>query len=207
MKEVLNIIIGKYSDNHLITSALSKFSENYNENDATSLEALVRIAYIFYLTNDINSAKLICSEISNISFKGNFNYWTWIEMAIVLLMRINREGNTEPTNKLKDVVLAVLNAGNDLQNKVNTNNFNRVMAGQTLDFSKIQSAIIERDRPSELDYRLTYFMKLVKIREMGASENFSIAEADSQIEENKLEITTILKEIDLSKVLPFSEIE
>jgi hypothetical protein len=202
IKNVLQDIKRKYIDNEPIEKIVESICEKWNIDNTDSLEELVRLLYVFYVLDDLESVKLVCKELSNVSFSGNYGQWTWIEMAIVLYIRLQNIPSI--AENLKENLLNVLEIGNDLQKKVNKKNFARMLNGETLDFSDIQTAVEESDKPSEINYRMTFLMQLIKIKEMGASEKFTLEMAEQRIQENISSIKKLFKVVPLNKILPFS---
>ncbi|AHG23031.1 hypothetical protein Z042_25190 [Chania multitudinisentens RB-25] len=181
---------------------ISQFlSLSFDENNNDELEKIVKFAYILYIYGKLELALKIVDGISECEFDGNYDSWTWVDAALVLAIRIRRAfDQLNDVSMLKNKILSPLSIGNDMQVKVKNRVYKRFLEGEALSFDKVQEAMISNRKDAEAARRLSNFIKLMKISEMGGSEIYSVDKAESEMKDNEVKINILLKEIDLASI-------
>lgn len=185
-----------------IKKASEELSHSFDEKNNDELEKLIQISYILYVYNEVGIALEIVDELSDYVFNGDYDFWTWIDAALVLNIRLKRLSNQgENIPALKDKILSPLSIGNEIQIKVKNKVYKRFLEGDTLAVDKIQEAVDSNEKDREAARRISYLIKLMKISEMGGSESFSIEKAESEIKSNQVRLKSLLDEIDIALLL------
>lgn len=192
-------------NNSELKKYLDIIPQKYKKTNKGYLETLVELMYYLYILNKKEILLELLEEIINIEPTANKDIWTWVERGLVLYARILREDNenSETIIKIKKAIISAQSLGSEIAQQVNKKNFERTLRGEILNTDKINQAIEKKDDISEADYRLPYLMNLIKIRELGASKEFSIGEAESQILDNINRLQEIIDSKGLTKLIPF----
>ena len=88
----LNEHIKKIQNNSYLTEYFEKIPLKNKKTKKSFLESAVFLSYILYLIQDKNYL-IIVTELSEVEFFSDYDYWTWIEYAICLLAYQYKEEN------------------------------------------------------------------------------------------------------------------
>lgn len=172
-----------------------------NKKSAKSfIEASVRLAYILFAITDHQRARMIVDPISKIQFSNSYDYWTWIEAALVLRGHIAKEDGDEASyGQALNAANQALQSGTELQINVKANVHRRFLEGQTLDTDFVE----ETDERNAFEMRINYFMTLFKIRFFGGSETWPMAKLDAEINDVTIELNKSIAKTGLDNLPPF----
>ena len=205
-EKMFNCLAEKYVNNKLISNKIKKLQVEFSPVHKKSLEHAVGVAYYFYVHSKNDSAKKITKVMSEFLFNGNYDYWTWIESALALHARIAREeGDIGTHKKLVDIIWGAFEIGDETKQRINKKIFIRTLKGEDMGFDKVTACMEDGDTISEVNYRFACLKKMILIREVGASEAYTIEQAEKDIEDNMIAIRKLLCSVDVKKILPFSD--
>lgn len=164
------------------------------------LECSVKLAYVLFVTGDKEKVSQLVDPISNIPFANSYDYWTWIEAALVLKGKLAlAEGDREQYETALQSAVAALNSGTELQINVKANVHKRFMNGQTL-YTGFED---EENVTDEFEMRLIHIMALMKIDFFGASGNWSTEKIESELSISIVRMKEILATKDIYKLAPY----
>lgn len=207
MSEILELLMAQYGDNRSISKVIRELQEDFSPTHKKTLEHALGLAYYFYVQSDEASAKKIIEIMSEFSFDGDHDHWTWIEHSIALHARISRvSGDLEVNEKMISKIWGAFDVGDPGIQRVNKKVFMRTLKGGNIGFNKIKESKDAGDVISEIDYRFSCLRKIILIREVGASEEYTIEHAESDIDDNINAIKNLLCSVDINKILPFSDV-
>ncbi|MDO6410122.1 DUF6707 family protein [Pantoea phytobeneficialis] len=169
------------------------------------LESLSKLAFIQYVNDEFDDAEIISEKLSSIGFDNDYDYWTWIEFSISLraqlaLLKQDDEKYNDSVLKIK----SVLDSGEGMLKKIRNNVHNRFMAGEGVELAESVASGENKDLAISFDLRLVYLMKLIKIKVLGGSPEYSINKVERDIEDNLSSMRGLLNKSSISKVKPFS---
>lgn len=169
------------------------------------LESLSKLAFIQYVNDEFDDAEIISEKLSSIGFDNDYDYWTWIEFSISLraqlaLLKQDDEKYNDSVLKIK----SVLDSGEGMLKKIRNNVHNRFMAGEGVELAESVASGENKDFAISFDLRLVYLMKLIKIKILGGSPEYSIDKVERDIEDNLSSMRGLLNKSSISKVKPFS---
>lgn len=164
------------------------------------LESLSRLAHVLLATGNRVQAERLADAFSGIPFANNYDYWTWIESAVILKGCLAREaGDEEAWQRALNTATQALGSGTQLQVTVKAAVQQRFLEGQTLDTRFAQQA----DDRDAFVLRLNYFMALLRIRFFGGSEAWPVLALDEEIQQLTAEIRQQVNEHGLYELAPF----
>lgn len=183
-----------------LTQHIDNIPKKHRKSAKSLIEASVRIAYILFSIADSRRARMIVEPISKIQFSNSYDYWTWIEAALVLQGHIAKAAGEEAIyQQALDTVNLALQTGTELQVNVKNNVHRRFLEGQTLDAGFLDEA----DKRVAFEMRVNYLMTLLKIRFFGGSETWSVTRLDTEIHNVTLEISNTVTEVGFNNLPPF----
>ena len=164
------------------------------------LESSVKLAYVLFSSGDTQKTSQLVEPISQIPFANSYDYWTWIEAALVMKGKLAlAKDNKEEYETALQTAVAALNSGTELQINVKANVHKRFMDGQTLD-----TGFEEEDNiTDEFEMRLIYIMALMKIDFFGGSENWTSAKIENELSISIARMNEIVATKDIYKLTPY----
>lgn len=201
----LNEHIKKIQNNSYLTEYFEKIPLKNKKTKKSFLESAVLLSYILYLIQDKNYL-IIVTELSEVEFFSDYDYWTWIEYAICLLAyQYKEENKLEKFNQLKTKLDNTLNQGkNELVITVKKNIHQRFLSGEMLDKSAINEAINEKDSSVEIHQRLVFMMRLIKLKVYAEQSRIDKDKLNHEIANNSTIIRDYFNKNGLKMVFPFS---
>lgn len=164
------------------------------------LESTVKLAYILYATGEKQTASIIVDSVAAIPFSNSYDYWTWIEGALVLQGKLAIERKDEQTYQAAlACATTALKTGTDLQVTVKTNVHRRFLEGQNLDADFDQ----ESNVVDEFDMRVVYLMGLLKIEFFGGSEAWPSSAVAEKAAVTISRINEVVAQVGLYKLPPY----
>lgn len=202
LKEVFTRI-EKKAELHLY---IEQIPAKYKKTQKAYLAALVKLSYLLYITQSDQKPQIkeLLEELSQIPFEENYDYWTWVEHALVLQARIAREEEHQAVyDQSMQLIEDALNTGEEAVVKVKHNVQARFVKGETLSTQTIDAAIKKNDTSMECEQRILYVMKLFKIKELGAQPPYTDEKVEQESTEYMKRINEIVEQVGIEKVEPF----
>lgn len=182
------------SDDDFICELLLKIPKRNKRTEKSIAESITKLAYICYLLGNESCAKKIVDLVGSVSFENDYDYWTWVEFSLSLKAYLCKSECSDSIKVINDAV----NFGEGLPKKIKLNVHNRFMegVGVVLDCDCNDVSPID-----EFDFRLIYFMKLVKLSVLGGK--LSNNDLNSEISFNIKRMKELLSTIRLTDIEPF----
>lgn len=196
MNENFKTVAENLTDKKLQKTAIS-LSAKYKPTVAKELERANWFANQLFFKNNENEALKIIEVLEAEQFNGNYNLWTYIQSALLLkcwiLEKKDKQLNQQNIENSIEKINSTLEFWNNDEMKkiINTRARNRRLTGSLLHYDKIEKAVAENDRQTELAWRIGHFLELLFIYFLGDSEQFPTEKALTELEENE----SIIKQI------------
>lgn len=188
------------SADYVLSKHIEKLPAKQKKTAKSVLESVVKLAYVLYVTDDKRSASQIVDAISEIPFANSYDYWTWVESALILKRKIAAvSGDKEHYEAALETALAALKTGTDLQVTVKTNVHKRFLEGQTLDPDFEE----ETDVVCEFEMRIIYIMALLKIEFFGGSETWPTSSAAEEVAKSGDKVNEIMAATGMYNLPPY----
>lgn len=189
-----------------LQSYIEQIPAKYKKTQKAYLTALVKLSYLLYINQSEQKPQIksLLDELSRIPFEENYDYWTWVEHALILQARIAREeGQQEVYDQAMHLIEEALHTGEEAVVKIKRNVQDRFVKGETLNTQTIDAAIGQKKPSIECEQRILYVMKLFKIKELGAQLPYTDEKIDEESTQHMERINEIVKQIGIQKVEPF----
>lgn len=184
----------------VLAQHIEKLPARQKKTAKSFLESVVKLAYVLFATGDVKRAGQVANAVSKIPYSNSYDYWTWIEAALVLKGKFALEaGSTDVYKAARQSATAALESGTELQITVKANVQKRFMEGQTLDNGFEQ----EEDVVDEFDMRIVYIMALMKIAFFGGSQKWPVGKIDDEVMASVERIKEITATKGLYKLPPY----
>ena len=184
-----------------LVSYLNWIPKKNKKTQASYLESLNRLAYLLYLDGQEEMAKELLDRIIQVPFEGNYNTWTFVDSALVLLAYLEREKENQVI-VYKKLLLSPLEQGEESTQKIRRRVHQRFLNGDSLEqkLAKIEQA---PSPESEMERRLLYLADLLKIHLFIDESTCEETDIRTKIEENIEILKKYIKEHEIFSLFPF----
>lgn len=184
-----------------LVSYLNRIPKKNKKTQASYLESLNRLAYLLYLDDQEEMAKELLDRIIQVPFEGNYNTWTFVDSALVLLAYLEREAENQ-VFVYKKLLLSPLEQGEESTQKIRRRVHQRFLNGDSLEqkLAKIEQA---PSPESEMERRLLYLTDLLKIHLFIDESTCEETDIQAKIEENMEILKKYIKKHEIYSLLPF----
>ena len=184
-----------------LVSYLNRVPKKNKKTQASYLESLNRLAYLLYLDGQEEMAKELLDRIIQVPFEGNYNTWTFVDSALVLLAYLEREKENQVI-VYKKLLLSPLEQGEESTQKIRRRVHQRFLNGDSLEqkLAKIEQALSPE---SEMERRLLYLTDLLKIQLFIDESTCEEIDIKAKIEENMEILKKYIKEHEIYSIFPF----
>ncbi|MFD1886687.1 DUF6707 family protein [Paenibacillus wenxiniae] len=174
-------------------------------NDRDKLQTLSELGWLLYAQGENTAAYEIAKPLSQVPFDGNYNRWTWLEHANVLLALVAPAEQAEEARQhaITAIEEAVRTGKKDIV-QVKKQVHKRFLNGETLDTDAIQRNVDEGNRTDEAARRLILLKSLRKIELLGGSKAYPAERAAQEAEEQIEAVRQIAAEVGRFKLSPFA---
>ena len=194
-------LIEEVENNLELVSYLNRFPKKNKKTQASYLESLNRLAYLLYLDGQEEMAKELLDRIIQVPFEGNYNTWTFVDGALVLLAYLEREAENQVL-VYKKLLLSPLEQGEESTQKIRRRVHQRFLNGDSLEqkLAKIEQA---SSPESEMERRLLYLTDLLKIHLFIVESTCEEIDIQAKIKENMEILKKYIKEHEIYSLFPF----
>ena len=184
-----------------LVSYLNRIPKKNRKTQASYLESLNHLAYLLYLDGQEEMAKELLDRIIQVPFEGNFNTWTFVDSALVLLAYLEREKENQVI-VYKKLLLSPLEQGEESTQKIRRRVHQRFLNGDSLEqkLAKIEQA---PSPESEMERRLLYQTDLLKIHLFIDESTCEETDIQAKIEENMEILKKYIKDHEIYSLFPF----
>ena len=188
----------KHPDLHLY---LDKILKKNKRTQASYLESLNHLAYLLYLDGQEEMAQELLDSVIQVPFEGDYNTWTFVDSALVLLAYLEREKENQVL-VYKKLLLFPLEQGEESTQNIRRRVHQRFLNGDSLEqkLAKIEQA---SSPESEMERRLLYLTDLLKIYLFITESNCEETDIQAKIKENMEILKKYIKEHEIYSLFPF----
>lgn len=168
----LNSLIKKLNEDNNYVKLLSQSEKKTKK---SYLENIVKMTYKLYF-KDNEKYKNLLNLLCDVDFENDYNYWTWIEYALLLNIYDNEIKGDDNSIYIEKINYAI-NSGSELEVHVRQNVIERI---------KSSSFEYNRNKIEDIDISIENLMRLLKIRFFSLNERSKIDLVISSIKVNML---------------------
>ncbi len=183
---------------------LKKIPKKNKSTQAIFLESLSKLAFSLYIIKEVELSNELASILSEIPFDNDYDHWTWIEYAICLKSKIEKEkgDNTSSAKEIKKI-LSTLEIGSELEVSIKKRVFNSMLDGDNIYIDELNDAMENENNISIYNEGLLYIMEMIKIEEINYVIKKNGDSMKKQIEDQISTCSSIVKNIGIEKTMPF----
>lgn len=167
-----NSLIKKLNEDNNYVKLLSQSEKKTKK---SYLENIVKMTYKLYF-KDNEKYKNLLSLLCDVDFENDYNYWTWIEYALLLKIYDNEIKGDDNSIYIEKINYAI-NSGSELEVHVRQNVIERI---------KSSSFEYNQNKIEDINISIENLMRLLKIRFFSLNERSKIDLVISSIKVNML---------------------
>lgn len=168
----LNSLITKLNEDDNYVNLLSRSEKKTKK---SYLENIVKMTYKLYFKNNEKYKKLL-NLLCDVDFENDYNYWTWIEYALLLKIYDNEIKGNDNSIYIEKINYAI-NSGSELEIHVKKNIIERI---------NLSSFEYSSNKIKDIDTSIENLMRLLKIRFFSLNEKSKVDLIISSIRLNTL---------------------
>ncbi|AYY79723.1 hypothetical protein I6L78_04375 [Proteus vulgaris] len=168
----LNSLIKKLNEDDNYVNLLSRSEKKTKK---SYLENIVKITYKLYFKEN-EKYKNLLNLLCDVDFENDYNYWTWIEYALLLKIYDNEIKGNDNSIYIEKINYAI-NSGSELEVYVKKNVIERI---------KLNSFEYNSNKIKDIDTSIENLMRLLKIRFFSLNESSKVDLIISSIKLNML---------------------
>lgn len=168
----LNSLITKLNEDDNYVNLLSRSEKKTKK---SYLENIVKMTYKLYFKNNEKYKKLL-NLLCDVDFENDYNYWTWIEYALLLKIYDNEIKGNDNSIYIEKINYAI-NSGSELEIHVKKNIIERI---------NLSSFEYSSNKIKDIDTSIENLMRLLKIRFFSLNEKSKVELIISSIRLNTL---------------------
>lgn len=168
----LNSLIKKLNEDDNYVNLLSRSEKKTKK---SYLENIVKITYKLYFKEN-EKYKNLLNLLCDVDFENDYNYWTWIEYALLLKIYDNEIKGNDNSIYIEKINYAI-NSGSELEVYVKKNVIERI---------KLNSFECNSNKIKDIDTSIENLMRLLKIRFFSLNESSKVDLIISSIKLNML---------------------
>ncbi|MCH4257319.1 MAG: hypothetical protein LKF77_18045 [Proteus vulgaris] len=168
----LNSLIKKLNEDDNYVNLLSRSEKKTKK---SYLENIVKITYKLYFKEN-EKYKNLLNLLCDVDFENDYNYWTWIEYALLLKIYDNEIKGNDNSIYIEKINYAI-NSGSELEVYVKKNVIERI---------KLNSLEYNSNKIKDIDTSIENLMRLLKIRFFSLNESSKVDLIISSIKLNML---------------------
>ena len=194
-------LIEEVENNLELATYIGLVPKKNKKTQASYLESLNHLAYLLYLDGQEEMAKKLLDRIIQVPFEGNYNTWTFVDSALVLLAYLEREKENQVL-VYKKLLLSPLEQGEESTQNIRRRVHQRFLNGDSLEqkLAKIEQA---SSPELEMERRLLYLTDLLKIHLFIVESTCEETDIQAKIEENMEILKKYIKEYEIYSLFPF----
>ncbi|EST59259.1 hypothetical protein K151_730 [Proteus hauseri ZMd44] len=168
----LNSLITKLNEDDNYVNLLSRSEKKTKK---SYLENIVKMTYKLYFKNNEKYKKLL-NLLCDVDFENDYNYWTWIEYALLLKIYDNEIKGNDNSIYIEKINYAI-NSGSELEIHVKKNIIERI---------NLSSFEYSSNKIKDIDTSIENLIRLLKIRFFSLNEKSKVDLIISSIRLNTL---------------------
>lgn len=201
LKEALSTI----HDNNEAAEYLSRTPVRSRRTVKGELETCVRLGWLLYATGETAVARQLVEPLTAVPFENNYDYWTWIEYALILQAEL--VAGTEQEDAVRQQVVSAVEqavqTGEDSVVQIKQKVHGRFLRGETLHPEAIEQAVQNKEDITEANYRLLHLMELSKLAILGGSAEYPAEQASREAAAQQARIREIAQQHGVTELDPF----
>jgi hypothetical protein len=165
-----------------IARLATSLAKNFKSTASDHLERAKNLAYLLYVHEQPVLSLQVCELLNDITFKNNYNLWTWVELTLALEWKLRVDaGQTVQAQVCADTIRDTYQTGSETERLQKAVTLEHLLTGSLLCDTEITNAQQSGDKTGERTWRMIQLGALLFIEALGGSSVLPISDLEQQV--------------------------
>jgi hypothetical protein len=180
-REVFAVIATQMVNRPKVARLANSLAKNFKSTASDPLERAKNLAYLLYVQEQPALCLQVCQLLSDITFKGNYNLWTWIELTLALEWKLRADaGQQELAQACANTIRDTYQTGSETEQVQKIATLERRLMGSLLYDTEIANAQQSGDKIGEKNWLMLQLGALLFIEALGGSNALPASALEQQ---------------------------
>jgi hypothetical protein len=180
-REAFALLADQIASQPKLARLAASLAKNFKSTASSPLQRAKELAYLLYVQEQPTLCLRVCQLLNDITFKHNYNLWTWVELTLALEWKLWIDaGQATQAQACANAIRATYQTGSEVEQLQKAKALERRLTGGLLYDAEIIGAQQSSDKVGERDYRLLQLGALLFIEALGGSDTLPIPELRRQ---------------------------
>jgi len=180
-RKVFAAIAAQMADVPKVARLATSLAKNFKPTASDPLERAKNLAYLLYVHEQPALCLQVCQLLNDITFKGNYNLWTWVELTLALEWKLRIDAaQQELAQACTNTIRATCQTGSEAEQLQKTATLDYRLTGSLLCDVEIAKAQQRGDKTGEKTWRMLQLGALLFIEALGGSSTLPVSELEQQ---------------------------
>jgi len=184
-KEAFAVIATQMANQPKVARLANSLAKNFKPTASNPLERAKNLAYLLYVHEQPALCLQVCQLLNDITFKSNYNLWTWVELTLALEWKLRMDaGQPVRAQECANTIRDTYQTGGETEQLQKTATLARRLMGSLLYDKEIAKAQQSGDKTEEKNWRIIQLGALLFLEALGGSSAFPVSEIEQQFASN-----------------------
>ncbi len=163
----------------------TSLAKNFKPTASNPLERAKNLAYLLYVHEHPDLCLQVCQLLNDITFKGNYNLWTWVELTLALEWKLRMNiGQQVLAQACVNAIRATYQIGSETEQSQKIATLGYRLTGSLLRDAEIAKAQQSGDKMGEKNWRMLQLGEIMFTEALGGSSTLPVSELEQQFAVN-----------------------
>lgn len=180
-REVFAVVATQMTNRPKVARLASSLAKNFKPTASDPLERAKNLAYLLYVHEQPALCLQVCQLLNDITFKSNYNLWTWVELTLALEWKLRMDaGQPMQAQACANSIRDTYQTGSETERLQKTATLDRRLTGSLLYDTEIAKAQQSGDKTGEKNWRMIQLGALLFLEALGGSSTLPVSKLEQQ---------------------------
>ena len=188
-RKVFAAIATQMANRPKVARLANSLAKNFKPTASDPLERAKNLAYLLYVHEQPALCLQVCQILNDITFKSNYNLWTWIELTLALEWKLRVDaGQAAQAQTCVNTIRDTYQTGSETERLRKVATLKQLLTGSLLYDTEIVKAQQSGDKTAEKNWRMIQLGALLFIEALGGSSILPASELEQQFAFNLVQL-------------------
>ncbi|QKG52183.1 DUF6707 family protein [Hymenobacter sp. BRD67] len=181
-RAVFAAVASQMSGQPKIARLATSLAKNFKSTASDPLERAKNLAYLLYVHEQPALSLQVCELLNDITFKNNYNLWTWVELTLALEWKLRVDaGQAVKAQACADIIRDTDQTGSETERLQKIATLEHRLTGSLLYDTEITNSQQRGDKTGERTWRMLQLGALLFIEALGGSDVLPVSDLEQQV--------------------------